>query len=85
MTGAGFGRRRRSRRRRSGRAVGPGRQEQLDELRVTALGGRVERRVAVVLRRVHVRAGGDQDAADLDVPPGRGAVERLVRESRLRE
>ena len=55
----------------------PGRQEQLDQLDVAVLGRGVQRREPAVLGGVDVGAGRDQQAADLDVPAGGGAVERL--------
>ena len=64
----------------AGQRVGPGRQEQLGQLDVAALGRLVQRREAAVLGRVHVGAGAQQQAADLDRATGRRGMERLVGE-----
>ena len=62
---------------RAGRRVRTGGQEQLHHLVVAVLGRGMERRVAVALDRVHVRAGRQQHAADLVMSAGRRTVERL--------
>ena len=49
-----------------------GRQEELDQLGVPTLGGRMKWRVAVPLLRVDVGPGGDQQPTDLVVASGRG-------------
>jgi hypothetical protein len=51
-------------------------EEQLDQLGVPVLGGLVKRHEPPVLGCVHLCASLDQQAADIEVPPGGGAVER---------
>ena len=64
------------------RRVGAGGQEQLDQLVVAVLGGRVDRGVAVALGRVHIGPGREQDPADLAMAARRPRCAAAGRASR---